>query len=109
MSESVTTGGTTRWAVSGLQMLPGLSPRPQHHICNKTKAVETVNSTSKALFVFTKDCQDTDIHVVDKVGKITAEECKELKIFVSDHVVGGTLELIKCKDTNIIFGPDAEV
>ena len=105
----MSTSGAPAWAARGMTILPGLAPRPQHHIQNKQSAIETVNSTSKALFVFVKECQDSEIHVLGKIGKITVENGRGLEVFLSDHVVGGTMELIRCENIHIHLGLDAEV
>lgn len=90
-------------------MLPGFSPRPQHFVRGKKDTVENINSTNKALFVFVKDCENVEINVIGKVGKITLEDCVKLKVNISDHVVSGVSELIRCKDMEIRFGVDAQV
>ena len=108
MSES-TSGGSSGWAFPGAQALPGLSPRPQHHVVGKKGGKEMIDSTSKALFVFVKNCEDMEVEVNGKVGKVTIENGKSLRILVNDHVVSGTLELIRCQNVNLVYGKDAEV
>jgi len=90
-------------------MLPGLAPRPQHYILNKKDHNEVVNSTSRSLFVFMKDCTNTQVEVNEKVGKVTLEKCNGVKITVNDRVLGGTLELIRCENIEINYGPNAEI
>jgi len=90
-------------------MLPGFAPRPQHYILNKQDHNEVVNSTSQSLFVFIKDCTNTQVEVNEKVGKVSLDKCNGVNVTVNDRVVGGTLDLIRCENIVIIYGPNAEI
>lgn len=50
-----------------------------------------------------------EVEVNGKVGKVTIENGKSLRILVNDHVVSGTLELIRCQNVVLVYGKDAEV
>jgi len=101
---------TAPWAASGASLLPGLSPRPQHHIINKSGESETVVSTHMATFVYIKGCKDMEIVVQGKIGKLCIDDCSGIKISLDNRVVGETVELIKCTGLEMtLLAPDSEV
>lgn len=97
------------WVASGMSMLPGLAPRPQHHICDKKDHTEEVESASNALFVFVRNCENTKVNVKGKVGKVTLETTKNIELTLDQRVVSGTLEVIKCENVTIRLINEAEV
>jgi len=97
------------WVASGMSMLPGLSPRPQHHLVNKKDFTEKVESTSNATFVSVRECEKGNIEVTGKVGKISLERSNGLKLSLDNPVVGGVLEVIKCQDVYIRLHQEGEV
>ena len=91
-----------------MAMLPGFNPRPEYLIYDKKNTTENVNSSSKALFVHAKNSESTEINIVGKIGKLTLEKCNSICVVVSETIVGGTLEVIKCTDVKI-YCKDAAV
>ena len=97
------------WAASGMSMMPGLAPRPQHHIVQKTDFNEKVESSSNAMFISVRECKGGVINVLGKTGKISLEKSKGIKLCLDSRVVGGVLEIIKCEDVYIQLVKDGEV
>ena len=97
------------WVASGMSMLPGLSPRPQNHIVQKKDFTEKVESASNATFVSVRECEQGNIEVTGKTGKISLERSSGLKLSIDNRVVGGVLEVIKCQDVYIRLHQEGEV
>ena len=97
------------WAASGMSMMPGLAPRPQHHIVKKKDFNEKVNSTSNAMFISVRECEGGDINVSGKTGKVSLESSKNIRLCLDSRVVGGVLEIIKCDDVCIRLKKEGEV
>ncbi|XP_002161846.1 uncharacterized protein LOC100204168 [Hydra vulgaris] len=108
MSESVN-GSNARWAGRAMQMVPGLKPRPQHHCVGEKNGVKNISSDDSSLFVFINNCQDFEYNINGKVGKVTAENCRNLTLNISHNVVGGTLEIIRCENLSLNYGVNAEI
>ena len=89
--------------------LPGMNPRPEKIITDKKDCREEVISESKATFVFVKNCENTEVDVQGKAGKVVCENSKSIVFQINDRLVGGTLELIRSNEVSIKIGDAAEV
>ena len=84
-----------------MSKLPGFNPRPENRITDLKNVTESVTSSNKATFVHVKGCEDIVLDINGKIGKMVVEQCVGMKIHFSDNIVGGMLDLIKCRDVAV--------
>jgi Adenylate cyclase associated (CAP) C terminal. len=97
------------WVASGMSMLPGLAPRPQHHIVKRNDFSEQFTSTSNAMFISVRECENAKLEVTGKTGKVSLERSTGVDVTLDNRVVGGVLEVIKCNNVLIKLRGEAEV
>ena len=79
------------------RLLPGMRPRPEVILMDRQNAEEKFKSESSATFLLIKNCSDYKLIWDGKAAKIMCENCKNLKIILSEPPITGTVEVYKSR------------
>ena len=79
------------------RLLPGMKPRPEVVLVDKNDEEEKLKSESSATFLLIKNCSNYSLIWYGKVAKIMCENCRNLKIVLSESPITGTVEVYKSK------------